>query len=138
MIDLSSFNDVVTKTGRHAGQNSYVTLRSNSCKLSLATKVYEEIKKYIGNVVNVKVNADLSIIVLMRGNDRRVGVNRDVSLVSLKEGFKQKYGENIVTVYYDSTWDEDEHGTKVVVFRADGKKEYDTDMTIRRLNDGRA
>lgn len=137
MIDLSSFNDLVARSGRYAKNVSYVKLTTDSCKATISPDKADEIRKYLGNQLNVKVNADLSIIVLMRGNDRRLGVNRDVSLISLKEKYQTIYGENIAYIYYDTSWDEDEKGHKVFVLRANGKKEYDTDMTIRRVKDVR-
>lgn len=137
MIDLSNFNDLVMKSGRSGRHVTYVRLNADQCKAVISPEKADEVRRYFGNLISVKVNADLSIIVLMRGNDRRLGTNRDFSLTSLKSKFQSIYGENISYIYYDTSWDEDEKGHKVFVLRANGKKEYDADMTIRRVKDVR-
>ena len=133
MINLSEFNDLVSRNGRGDKNNTYVRIGDNECKLTLGETSAKEVKQYLGTQLNVKVSRDLGILVLMRGNDRRLSTNRDISLVSLRQAFRDKFGGAIKLVYFDAAWDEDEHGTKVYVLRWTGKKEYAADMTVHKV-----
>lgn len=134
MINLSNFSDLVPKSGRGSVDCTYITITDSRCHIILSKKDYEQVSKYIGSTVNIKCNDDLSILVLMKGGDRRVGsTNRDISVVSLKDRLKAKFGDAIRTVYFDCTWDEDETGRKVFVLRYNNRKEYAADATTYKL-----
>lgn len=134
MINLSNFSDLVPKSGRGSVDCTYITITDSRCHIILSKKDYEQVSKYIGSTVNIKCNDDLSILVLMKGGDRRVGsTNRDISVVSLKDRLKAKFGDAIRTVYFDCAWDEDETGRKVFVLRHNNRKEYAADATTYKL-----
>ena len=134
MINLSSFNDLVPKSGRYAKDVTYIKVTDSMCQMVLGKGDYEQVVKYLGNTVNAKVSRDLGIIVLMKGADRRINsTSRSVSLVSLKEQLKEKYGDAINCIYLDCRWDEDETGRKVYVAQVNGRKEYQADATIHKL-----
>ena len=139
MINLNEFSDLVPKSGRYSTNTTYIKLTDSQCSLVLGKSDYEQVTKYLGNTVNIKVNGDLSILVLTKGADRRIGsVGRDLSVTSIKERPKQIFGESIKAIYFECGWDEDETGRKVYVLRYNNRKEYAADATIRRLKDGRA
>lgn len=134
MIDLSGFSDLVPKNGRHSANSTYVKISGPQCRLALGAKAHKEVAGYLGSTVNVKTNGDASVIVLMRGMDRRISSsNHDISLMSLHDRITDKYGDRIACVYLDGSWDDDEKGNKVYVLRADGRKEYYADATVRKL-----
>ena len=72
MINLSSFNDLVPKSGRYAKDVTYIKVTDSMCQMVLGKGDYEQVVKYLGNTVNAKVSRDLGIIVLMKGADRRI------------------------------------------------------------------
>lgn len=133
MIDLSNFNDLVSRTGSTGMNKSYIRIGDNECKLILGDKHAKEVRQYLGNTLNVKVSGDLEYIVLMRGNDRRLSNDRSVSVFSLRQQYKEKFGDSIKFIHLDVSWDEDERGVKVLVLHWNGKKEYAADMTIHKL-----
>lgn len=134
MIDLSGFSDLVPKSGIYSADATYIRITDSQCRLVLGKKAHKEIVKHFGSTVNIKASGDLSILALMRGCDRRIGtMSRDVSLMAIRKQLIEKYGSGISHVYLAGSWDDDETGSKIYVLRADGRKEYQADATVRKL-----
>lgn len=134
MIDLEEFSDLVPRHGRYGNDMTYITITDARCHVVLSKKDYEEVKRYIGSTVNMKVSSDLSTLVLMKGNDRRIGsTNRDISVISLRDRLRQMHGDSISVLYFDCSWDEDTTGRKVFVLRWNSRKEYQADATVRKV-----
>lgn len=139
MINLDEFNDLVPKMGRGASDHTRISITPTACRIILSKADYDTLHKYFGSTVNVKYSSDMQVFAFMRGADKRVGSNsRDIHIKSLDSKLKDTFGEAIWNIYYDCSMDNDETGSAVFVLRANGKKEFHADATIRRLKDGRA
>lgn len=134
MIDLSEFNDLVPNMGRGAADQTRISVTETSCRIIFSKKDYDLLVKYFGVKVNVKYNADLSTIVVVRGADRRIGsMNRDISIAAMRERLQKVYGGAIKNIYFDTAMDNDQNGTAVFVLRHNGRKEFNLDATVRKL-----
>ena len=135
MIDLNDgFSDIIPNSGKYAKAQDYVLISDDICHIRI-NRSYDEVVKYFGNTVSLMANGDASIIVLIRGNDRRIGShNKSISATQLKERFTGVFGENVHKVFLDGCWDEDQRGRKVFVLKTNGKREYDADITYRKLD----
>lgn len=134
MIDLNDFNDLVPKTGRGAADHTRITITPTMCKFILSRSDYDKLHKYFGSTVNVKYSSDMQTFVFTRGADKRVGSqNRDLHIKTLGPKLMEQFGEAVWNIYYDCSMDNDEKGTAVFVLRHNGRKEFHSDATIRRL-----
>lgn len=134
MLNLSEFNKVGGRRGAQSlGTTNYVKLvdkgpRGKGLYLKLALQLTEDFKKHCGHKCNVYVSPDLSRIVITRGDDKTVSTaSMDggkgagvVQMNTVVDDFQIVYGE-FDRVYFDSKWELDEHGHKVVLLTANGK-----------------
>ena len=134
MIDLNDFNDLVPKTGRGAADRTRITITPTMCKFVLSKSDCDKLRKYFGSTVNVKYSSDMQTFVFTRGADKRVGSqNRDLHIKTLAPKLMEQFGEAIWNIYYDCSMDNDEKGAAVFVLRHNGRKEFHSDATVRRL-----
>ena len=134
MLNLSDFNKVGGRRGAQllATMNYIKFVDKGANKgglyLKLALQLTEDFKKHCGHKCNVYVSPDLSSIVLTRGDDKTVSTasmdgDKGAGVIQMNtvvEDFQIAYGE-FDRVYFDSKWEQDEHGHKVVLLTANGK-----------------
>lgn len=133
MIDLNEFHSV---TGRRNGRiNPHIIIDGKICRFSVGAKDADELRKHFGATANIMVNADYSMILILRGEEKRLSSTSNSYLITgLRDALKEKFGENISRIYFKpGRWEAVSDGTRAYVFEANGNVERHADITYRTL-----
>lgn len=133
MIDLNEFQSV---TGQRNGRiNPHITIDDNVCRFSVGAEGAHELRKHFGATANIMVNADYSMILILRGDEKRLSsTSNSYAITSLRDALKEKFGANISRIYFKpGRWEAVSDGTRAYVFEANGNVERHADITYRTL-----
>lgn len=126
MIDTTKFTEVGTMR-KDFNNRTCIKVYSDVCRIQFSKNDFKAVESFIGHACSIVHTPDLKTIVIRMGADRRISVNHTVSIKQFREIAVARFGERVSTIMYDSKWDTDEKGRKVLVLTETGKVRYGVD-----------
>lgn len=126
MIDTTKFTEVGTMR-KDFNNRTCIKVYSDVCRIQFSKNDFKAVESFIGHACSIAHTPDLKTIVIRMGADRRISVNHTVSIKQFREIAVARFGERVSTIMYDSKWDTDEKGRKVLVLTETGKVRYGVD-----------
>lgn len=126
MIDTSNFSNVGTMR-KDFNNRTCIKVYPDVCRIQFSKNDFKAVESFIGHTCSIVHTPDLKTIVIRMGADRRISVNHTVSIKQFREIAVARFGELVSTIMYDSKWDNDEKGRKVLVLTETGKVRYGVD-----------